>query len=80
MSKSTRKYPRLNGKDFDPIRKKEFDKWRELFRKTLIDAASRHKPVVQIATERGDKLVLNPEWLDVAEWNLAFHASTFKTA
>lgn len=61
------KYPKSGGKEFDSIRKKEFNKWRKLFRWTIGQAAN-HKGVA-----------LDSDVLTTAAWNCAFHVVTART-
>lgn len=59
-------YPKVNGKPFDSLRRKEFDKLRKSFRWAIADAASRNKEVLSSGT------------LTTAAWNCAFLAVTSK--
>lgn len=58
------KYPTLNGKPMDPIRKREFNALRKLFRWTIANAAG----------NKGE--VLSSAALSTAAWNCAFEAVT----
>lgn len=61
------KYPKSGGKEWDSIRKKEFNKWRKLFRWTIAQAADHN------GTPLDSKL------LTTAAWNCAFHVVTART-
>ena len=54
------RYPKYNGKQFDELRRKEFDYWREQFADILnID-------------NKTMKLNLGKEQIETEAWNLAF--------
>lgn len=60
-------YPKSNGKQWDSLRKREFDKWRLKFRDSLNTTVD----------SLGDPLPL--KMVDTMAWNCAFEVVTAKT-